>query len=174
MPKKKTKTKTSPVTYKKAMGFDSMFASEKTNFTVGLTVLALAIYIIICFCSYFNTAADDQSLVLHPMAGDLVNSGREFHNYCGLGAMDAEHPGEQFETEQLGVRAHIQHLQAYATKEETQLNNELIDPRYNWVHKTKFIEDITGLTGTWAADPLYDQKINDILSRMDCFAFGSQ
>ena len=104
--------------------------------------------------------------------GGLVQP--EFHNYCGLGAMDAEHPGEQFETEQLGVRAHIQHLQAYATKEETQLNNELIDPRYNWVHKTKFIEDITGLTGTWAADPLYDQKINDILSRMDCFAFGSQ
>ena len=97
--------------------------------------------------------------------GGLVQP--EFHNYCGLGAMDAEHPGEQFETEQLGVRAHIQHLQAYATNEETQLNNELVDPRYNWVHKTKFIEDITGLTGTWAADPLYDQKIQDILSRME-------
>ena len=40
--------------------------------------------------------------------GGLVQP--EFHNYCGLGAMDAEHPGEQFETEQLGVRAHIQHL----------------------------------------------------------------
>ena len=104
--------------------------------------------------------------------GGLVQP--EFHNYCGLGAMDAEHPGEQFETEQLGVRAHIQHLQAYATTPDIELHKELVDPRYNWVHKTKFIEDITGLTGTWAADPLYDQKINDILSRMDCFAFGSQ
>jgi S-DNA-T family DNA segregation ATPase FtsK/SpoIIIE len=83
MTKKKTRSKQSPVNYKKAMGFDSMFANEKTNFTVGVTVFMLAVYIIICFCSYFNTAAADQSLVMHPLAGDLVNSGREFHNYCG-------------------------------------------------------------------------------------------
>lgn len=97
--------------------------------------------------------------------GGLVQP--EFHNYCGLGAMDAEHPGEQFETEQLGVRAHIQHLQAYATTEDIVLNQELVDPRYNWVHKTKFIEDIWGLTGTWAMDPNYAKKIDAILSRLE-------
>ena len=97
--------------------------------------------------------------------GGLVQP--EFHNYCGLGAMDAEHPGEVFETEELGVRAHIQHLQAYATTPDIELHKELVDPRYNWVHKTKFIEDITGLTGSWAADPLYDQKIEAILQRME-------
>lgn len=97
--------------------------------------------------------------------GGLVQP--EFHNYCGLGAMDAEHPGEQFETEQLGVRAHIQHLQAYATTEDISLNQELVDPRYNWVHKTKFIEDIWGLTGTWAMDPNYAKKIDAILSRLE-------
>lgn len=96
--------------------------------------------------------------------GGLVQP--EFHNYCGLGAMDAEHPGEVFETEELGVRAHIQHLQAYATKEETQLNGELIDPRYNWVHKTKYVEDIYGLAGTWATDPLYGQKLETVLNNM--------
>ena len=99
--------------------------------------------------------------------GGLVQP--EFHNYCGLGAMDADHPGEQFETEQLGVRAHIQHLQAYGTKEENQLNNELIDPRYNWVHKTKFVEDIYGLAGTWATDPLYGQKLETVLTNMSYF-----
>lgn len=97
--------------------------------------------------------------------GGLVQ--KDFHNYCGLGAMDAEHPGEIFETEELGVRAHIQHLQAYATTPDIELHKELVDPRYNWVHKTKFIEDITGLTGSWAADPLYDQKIEAILQRME-------
>lgn len=96
--------------------------------------------------------------------GGLVQP--EFHNYCGLGAMDADHPGEQFETEELGVRAHIQHLQAYATKEETQLNKELIDPRYNWVHKTKYIETIFELTGTWATDPHYGEKIDGLLTAM--------
>ena len=97
--------------------------------------------------------------------GGLVQA--DFHNYCGLGAMDAEHPGERFETEQLGVRAHIQHLQAYATPQEVQLNNPLIDPRYNWVHKTKLVTDIFGLTGTWATDPNYGNKIDEILSRME-------
>lgn len=97
--------------------------------------------------------------------GGLVQA--DFHNYCGLGAMDAEHPGERFETEQLGVRAHIQHLQAYATTQEVQLNNPLIDPRYNWVHKTKLVTDIFGLTGTWATDLNYGNKIDEILSRME-------
>lgn len=99
--------------------------------------------------------------------GGLVQP--DFHNYCGLGAMDAEHPGEKFETEQLGVRAHIQHLQAYATTQDVQLNNQLIDPRYNWVHKTKLVTDIFGLTGTWATDPNYGNKIDEIISRMEVF-----
>ena len=96
--------------------------------------------------------------------GGLVQP--EFHNYCGLGAMDAEHPGEIFETEELGVRAHIQHLQAYATTEEVALHKELVDPRYNWVHKTKLVEDIFGLAGTWASDPLYGEKLDGILNQL--------
>lgn len=97
--------------------------------------------------------------------GNLVQP--EWHNYCGLGAMDAEHPGERFDTPQLGIRAHIQHLQAYATTEEVKLNKALVDPRYNWVHKTKFIEDIFGLTGTWAMDPNYAAKLERILQEME-------
>lgn len=96
--------------------------------------------------------------------GGLVQP--EFHNYCGLGAMDAEHPGEIFETEELGVRAHIQHLQAYATTEDIVLHKELVDPRYNWVHKTKYVEDIFGLAGNWASDPLYGEKLDNILNQL--------
>lgn len=97
--------------------------------------------------------------------GNLVQP--EMHNYCGLGAMNAEHPGEYFPTEQLGVRAHIQHLQAYGTTAESKLNNPLIDPRYDWVHRTKYIETIDGLTGTWATDPAYAAKIDQILCRLE-------
>ena len=99
--------------------------------------------------------------------GGLVQP--EFHNYCGLGAMDAEHPGEQFPDEQTGVRAHIQHLQAYATTEDVKLVKELVDPRYNWVHKTKYIETIYQLAGTWAMDPQYGQKLDNILTNMGYF-----
>lgn len=97
--------------------------------------------------------------------GNLVQP--EFHNYCGLGAMDADHPGEIFENEKIGVRAHIQHLQAYSTHEDETLNKELVDPRYSWVHKTKYVETIEGLAGTWATDPNYALKIEQILQKME-------
>lgn len=96
--------------------------------------------------------------------GNLVQP--EQHNYCGLGATGPGNPGCVFENERLGVRAHIQHLHAYGTTEEVQLKKELIDPRYGWVHKTKFAETVFELAGVWAADKLYGEKIDDILSKM--------
>ena len=101
--------------------------------------------------------------------GGLVQP--EFHNYCGLGAMDAEHPGVQFPDEQTGIRAHIQHLQAYATTEDVKLVKELVDPRYNWVHKTKYIETIYQLAGTWATDPQYGEKLEANLVNMENFNY---
>ena len=93
------------------------------------------------------------------------------NNYCGLGATGNKAPGNSFLTPQRGVRAHIQHLQAYATTEEVNLHKELVDPRYNWVHKTKFIENIFELTGTWATDPHYGEKIDGLLSAMEVFGY---
>ena len=104
--------------------------------------------------------------------GGLVQP--EFHNYCGLGAMSVEEPGCQFETEQLGVRAHIQHLQAYATTADVELKQELVDPRYSWVHKTKYIQTIFELTGTWAMDPEYGNKIDSILTAMEDYILYSK
>ena len=97
--------------------------------------------------------------------GGLVQA--EWHNYCGLGAISKEQPGCQFETEELGVRAHIQHLQAYATTEDIPLNKELVDPRYNWVHKTKFARTLGDMARFWAADPEYAQKLEKMLERME-------
>ena len=99
--------------------------------------------------------------------GGLVQP--EWHNYCGLGAISAAEPGCIFETEQLGVRAHIQHIQAYATKEDVPLNNELVDPRYNWVHKTKYAVTVGDLALSWAADPDYATKLDKLLTRMEQF-----
>ena len=97
--------------------------------------------------------------------GNLVTE--DMNNFCGLGSMDAEHKGETFETELLGVRAHIQHLQAYATTEDVPLRQELVDPRYNWVHKTKLVDDIFGLTKTWATDPDYGNKLDALMKRLE-------
>ena len=99
--------------------------------------------------------------------GGLVQP--EWHNYCGLGAISADQPGCIFETEQLGVRAHIQHIQAYATTEDVQLNNELVDPRYSWVHKTKFAVTLGDFAKSWATDPEYARKLEKMLERMEDF-----
>jgi len=49
------------------------------------------------------------------------------NNFCGLGATGGV-PGNSFESVRIGVRAQIQHLKAYACKND--LNNDLVDPRW--------------------------------------------
>ena len=93
----------------------------------------------------------------------------EMNNFCGLGAMDAEHPGEYFESEQIGVRAHIQHLHAYATTAEIELKQECVDPRYSWPHRTKFARDVFELAGHWATDPDYGIKLDGLLAELGNF-----
>lgn len=99
--------------------------------------------------------------------GNLVQP--EWHNYCGLGAIDKDHPGEKFETEQLGVRAHIQHLHAYGTTDDFKLKNDLIDNRYKWVKPRGKAKDVFGLSGTWAADKSYGLKLDGLLSQLEGF-----
>ncbi|MDR0313376.1 MAG: glucosaminidase domain-containing protein [Treponema sp.] len=93
---------------------------------------------------------------------------REMNNFCGLGALGQSQRGEWFPDPRTGVRAHIQHLKAYATEEP--LNQDLVDPRYNLV-RLGSAPKIGGLAGTWAVDLQYGQKINSILERLYEFSF---
>jgi hypothetical protein len=98
--------------------------------------------------------------------GGLVKP--EWNNFCGLGAIGPEQPGLIFDDPRTGVRAHIQHLKAYAT--EDPLNGASVDPRYRYV-KLGSSPDIYGLSGTWAADREYSSKIENVLSRLYEFSF---
>lgn len=75
------------------------------------------------------------------------------NNFCGLGATGNKAPGFSFFTPQRGVRAHIQHLIGYASKNLPK--QELIDPRYE-VLVTKYPQFHgtavywTDLNGKWA------------------------
>ena len=97
--------------------------------------------------------------------GGLVTE--DMNNFCGLGAMDAEHRGNVFETEQLGVRAHIQHLHAYGTTRE--LVNECIDNRYKYVKPRGKAPNVFGLAGTWASDKQYGEKLCKLLFSLSSF-----
>lgn len=99
--------------------------------------------------------------------GNLVTP--EMNNFCGLGAISAGQPGEYFPDVQTGIRAHIQHLQAYATPAEVSLHNPLVDPRYSWPHKAKNAKTVFDLAGNWAADKDYGNKLDGLLSELEEF-----
>ncbi|MDO5037363.1 MAG: stalk domain-containing protein [Tissierellia bacterium] len=76
--------------------------------------------------------------------GDVVP---EQNNYAGIGTTGGGVAGAYFESPQMGVRAQIQHLKAYASTEG--LSQDQIDPRYHLVSKgcAPSLED---LNGKWA------------------------
>lgn len=88
----------------------------------------------------------------------------EMNNFCGIGATGAKKTGHTFNTERDGVRAHIQHLKAYASADT--LNNPVIDPRYDLVFPKGKSPTVTGLAGTWAVDMAYATKIKSLLQKM--------
>ena len=99
--------------------------------------------------------------------GNLVTADQ--NNFAGLGATGPGFPGLRFPEPRIGVRAQIQHLIAYAT--DVPLNQELVNPRFFLVRRGSS-PTIGGLAGTWAEDPFYAEKINNILERLYFFSFG--
>ena len=82
--------------------------------------------------------------------GDVVPAQ---NNFCGLGTTGGGVRGASFATPQLGVRAHIQHLLAYASTSRPHAT--VVDPRYDLIvtehpdiHGN--ITTWTGLGGVWA------------------------
>jgi hypothetical protein len=88
----------------------------------------------------------------------------QMNNFCGLGALSAANNGLSFPDERTGIKAHIQHLKAYASTES--LAGDLVDPRYDYVAPKGKAPTIDALAGTWAQDPQYATKIKSLLQRM--------
>ncbi|MEB3212003.1 MAG: N-acetylmuramoyl-L-alanine amidase [Leptolyngbyaceae bacterium] len=87
----------------------------------------------------------------------------EQNNFAGLGAIGGGADGAHFRSPRLGVRAHIQHLKAYAS--QAPLVQELIDPRFRFV--TRGVAPLVDqLSGRWAADLEYGKKILAMLRRL--------
>ena len=73
------------------------------------------------------------------------------NNYCGLGTTSTEIKGAYFATSQIGVRAHIQHLLAYASTRRPV--RPVVDPRYKLVRNvygTITLGNWQDLNGRWA------------------------
>ena len=94
----------------------------------------------------------------------------EQNNFCGLGVLDNGMLGASFDTPQLGIRAQIQHLKAYANKQP--LKNTCIDPRFNLVTRgaaptVQYLGIQENPQGYgWAAGADYGVKILNILENI--------
>ncbi|MGL4730574.1 MAG: triple tyrosine motif-containing protein [Clostridium sp.] len=95
------------------------------------------------------------------------------NNFGGLGATGNGNPGESFKSMQIGIRAVIQHMKAYASKEP--LKQTCVDPRFKYVKResAKYIEYL-GIKENpnyigWAAGKDYGTKIKNMMSRVSNF-----
>ena len=90
------------------------------------------------------------------------------NNFCGLGVNVTGKKGCSFKTAKEGIRAQIQHLQAYACTDG--LKQKCIDPRYTYVSRgcAEYVEHL-GIQENpkgqgWASGKNYGQKIINILN----------
>lgn len=91
----------------------------------------------------------------------------EQNNFCGMGVTSNGEKGNSFDSPQMGIRAQVQHLKAYACTEG--LVNPKIDPRFRYVTRgcVPYVEWL-GIPENpqgkgWAAGAGYGRKILDIL-----------
>lgn len=101
-------------------------------------------------------------------SGSAVTLGQ--NNFCGMGVTGKGMTGNSFDTPQLGIRAQIQHLKAYACKDS--LVNVCIDPRFPYVARgwAPYVEWL-GIQENpqgrgWAAGAGYGGKILSILNKV--------
>lgn len=92
------------------------------------------------------------------------------NNFCGMGVTSNGMKGNSFDTPQLGIRAQIQHLKAYASTDA--LKNACIDPRFKYVTRgcAEFVEWLGQKENPngkgWAVGEKYGEKILTILKKI--------
>ncbi|MFH7029246.1 MAG: N-acetylmuramoyl-L-alanine amidase [Heteroscytonema crispum UTEX LB 1556] len=85
------------------------------------------------------------------------------NNFAGLGTIGGGMEAASFENARTGVRAHVQHLKAYASLEP--LVQEVVDPRFRFV--TRGVAPLVDqLSGRWSADLQYGAKIMAMIKRL--------
>jgi len=94
--------------------------------------------------------------------GGLVTE--DMNNFCGLGSVSARQTGLRFPDRRTGIAAHVQHLKAYGSTEP--LVGVPVDPRFDYVQPRGKAPTVSGLSGTWAADLSYGEKLSVLLDSL--------
>ena len=108
-------------------------------------------------------------------SGSAVALGQ--NNFCGMGVTSNGVKGNSFDTPQLGIRAQVQHLKAYASK--AALENACVDPRFQYVARgcAEYVEWLGQKENPagkgWAAGEGYGKKILGILGSISGMTDGT-
>lgn len=92
------------------------------------------------------------------------------NNFCGMGVTSNGLKGNSFDTPQLGIRAQVQHLKAYASTDA--LANACVDPRFSYVTRgsAPYVEWLGAQENPkgvgWATGAGYGAKILAILEKI--------
>jgi hypothetical protein len=86
------------------------------------------------------------------------------NNFCGLGATGGGAQGAVFADARTGVKAHIQHLKAYGSDQPI-ARPPIVDPRFHLVRRN-VAPSVHGLSGRWASDPRYGEKIMSLIRKL--------
>lgn len=90
-------------------------------------------------------------------------------NFSGIGATDDGAAGATFPDVATGIRAQVQHLKGYASKES--LNQPCVDPRFSYLASkrgcARYVQDLGN--GNWATDPAYAVKLMTLIKAMKSY-----
>lgn len=106
--------------------------------------------------------------------GGIVDANQ--YNYAGIGAVgnSKTDKGNFFLSPEQGVRAHIQHLYAYASKGDLPEDEPLVDPRFKYVARG-IAPNWQNLNGKWAVPGKgYGEEILKIYSKVLSTPVASQ
>jgi hypothetical protein len=87
------------------------------------------------------------------------------HNYCGMGVTSKGMKGNSFATVEEGVLAQLQHLFAYACKDNIPQGEVIVDPRYKYVTRG-IAPHWECLNGRWAMNDKYGQHIVSLYNQL--------
>ena len=94
----------------------------------------------------------------------------EQYNFCGLGAVNSTEKGYSFKDVRTGIRAEVQHLKGYASKDA--LKNECVDPRFKYVERgcAPYVQYL-GIKENpshkgWATSEQYGEKIMKVINSL--------
>lgn len=94
-------------------------------------------------------------------------------NFAGIGATGGGAKGNSFASVQIGIRAQVQHLKAYANSEP--LKQDCVDPRFKYVERgcASYVEWLGIKTNPygkgWATDPTYGSSLRQMIETLlDC------